>query len=449
MLTKRKKLFPSFIPVSIILLILAAAVNSCVKNSIDLGENFVSNSITQINYVDTSTIEMSTVYIDSFVTSGNGTLFTGFYKDPQFGEVNAESYARFDLPPSFNIPDGATFDSIEVILKPKKGYYGDTTVPYSIAVSQLSSSISFPQNQFVFYNINNWPYNADSWAAKSFYYMPASTDTISIRLPDAVGQDLFYKLYTHAGEVSSNPLFNDYFKGLAFTPSGTGNKLMIGFNDSVTMRLHYKEPAVINQEVYLDFKISPLNYGFSHITIDRSGTPIASLSPYNDQIFSNQTGNVSFSQFITASMVKIRFPYLRSLLNLPNFVKIISAQLVVKPVANSYLYPFPLPPLLQLAMTDQYNQPGAPLLNPTTSTSQAPVPQYGNLFIDDLYGTGTQYIYDVTSYLQALIQIQQNNQNGLLAIPPNPGTIFNRVVIGDGKNLPNQTKLRVYYASVQ
>ncbi|HEY5369356.1 MAG TPA: DUF4270 family protein [Hanamia sp.] len=414
-----------------------------------MGENFVSNNTTQINYVDTSTIEMSTIYVDSFVTSGNGALFTGFYKDPQFGKVNAESYARFDLPSSFNIPVGATFDSIEVILKPTKGFYGDTTVPYSIAVSQLSSSITFPLNQLVFYNINNWPYNPESLATKSLYFKPASTDTISIRLPDAVGQDLFNKLYTHAGEVSSNPLFNDYFKGLAFTASGSGNKLMIGFDDSVTMRLHYKEPGVINQDVYLEFQISPLNYGFSHITIDRTGTAIASLSHNNNQIFSDQSGNASFSQFITGSMVKIRFPYLRTLMNLPNFVKIISAQLIVKPVDNSYSYPFALPPYLQLSTTDQYNQAGAPLLNPTSASNQQQSTQYGNLVIDNLYGTETQYTYDVTSYLQAQIQIEQNNKNGLLVIPPTPGTIFNRVVIGDGKNLLGQTQLKVYYASVQ
>ena len=445
---KSKKSFPSFITVSIILLILAAAVNSCEKNSITLGENFVSNNTTQINYVDTSTIEMSTIYIDSFVTSGSGVLFAGFYHDPQFGKISAESYATLNLPSASSIPEGATFDSIEIILKPDKGYYGDTSGLYTISVHQLSQPISFPSGQFSFYNINTWPYNPESWATKSLYYKPASTDTISIRLPDAIGQDLFYKLYTHAPEVSSNPLFNDYFKGLAFKASGSGNNLMVGFNDSVTMRLHYKEPAVINQEVYLDFKISSLNYGFSHITIDRTGTAVASLSHQNSQIFSAQSGNASFSQFITASMVKIRFPYLRSLMNLPNFVKIISAQLIVKPVAKSYSYPYQLPPYLELLTTDQYNQPGTPLLNSSSSSSQSS-PQYGNLVIDDLYGTGTQYIYDVTSYLQAQIQIEQNNKNGLLIIPPGAGTIFNRVVIGDGKNMTSQTQLKVYYASVQ
>jgi hypothetical protein len=447
---KSNKSFPSFIFVSIILLILAATMNSCEKASLVLGENFVSNNTTQIHYVDTSTIEMSTIYVDSFVTSRNGALFTGHYSDPAFGKINAESYARLDLPSAFDIPEGASFDSIEVILKTNQGYYGDTTVPYTISISQLSNAITFPSaGQAFFYNIDSWPYNPASWATKSLYFRPASTDSISLRLPDAIGRDLFDKLYNHSEEVSSNDVFNQYFKGLALTASGPGNNLMVGFSESVIMRLYYKEPGVVTKDVFLDFNISPLKFGFSHITADRTGTPIASLGPNNNRISSAQTGNAAFSQFITGSMVKIRFPYLRSLKNLPNFVKIISAQLIIKPVAKTYSFSYGLPPYLQLSTTDQYNQTGPPILDPNSSSSQSAVPQYGNLVIDYLYGTGTQYIYDVSSYLQAQIEIEKNNENGLLVLPPNPANIFNRIVIGDAKNTNGQTQLKVYYASVQ
>ena len=97
--------------------------------------------------------------------------------------------------------------------------------------------------------------------------------------------------------------------------------------------------------------------------------------------------------------------------------------------------------------TDQYNQPGAPLYNAAAAGAQAQ-PQTGNLVIDDLYGVGTQYTYDVTAYLLAQLAIEQNNQNGLLLLPPNPASIFNRVVVGNSINT-SQTQLNVYYASVQ
>jgi hypothetical protein len=123
--------------------------------------------------------------------------------------------------------------------------------------------------------------------------------------------------------------------------------------------------------------------------------------------------------------------------------------LIIKPVAKTYSSFYQLPPYLQLSATDQYNLPGAPLLDPFSSSSQQQIPQYGNLVIDNLYGTGTQYVYDVTSYLQAQIAIEKNNKNGLLLLPPNPVSIFNRVVVGDSKNTTSQTQLKVYYASVQ
>jgi hypothetical protein len=118
-------------------------------------------------------------------------------------------------------------------------------------------------------------------------------------------------------------------------------------------------------------------------------------------------------------------------------------------VTKTYSFPYGLPPYLQLSTTDQYNQTGPPILDPNSSSSQSAVPQYGNLVIDYLYGTGTQYIYDVSSYLQAQIEIEKNNENGLLVLPPNPANIFNRIVIGDAKNTNGQTQLKVYYASVQ
>lgn len=448
---KRKKIFPSFITASLLLLIFATGISSCEKEYITLGQNFVDNNTTQLILVDTSTVQLSTVYIDSFVTSGNGVIFAGHNNDPSFGKINAESYVRLGIPSAVTIPDGSVFDSIEVILKPNKNkiYYGDTTAPYSISIHQLSTPITLPLEQTAFFNVDSWNYNPIPLATKQIYFQPASTDTISIRLPDAIGKDLFDKLNTHAAELSSNDLFYDYFKGLAITEASQANNLIIGFNDSVIMRLHYLQPGVISQDVAINFNITDHNYNFSHVTADRSGTPIASLNSTNNQIFSEQSGNLAFSQFITGAMTKIRFPYLRSLMNLPNFVKIISAQLVVKPLARSYSPIFPLPPLLELFTTDQYNRPGAPLIYPTSSSASQTQVQSGNLIIDDTYGVGTQYTYDVTSYLQSQIAIEQNNQNGLLLLPPNPSSVFNRVVVGNSINTTSQTQLKVYYASVQ
>lgn len=447
MIMHKRISYTSFIPAFLFLLILSVGMASCEKETISFNSNFVDNGTTNLILVDSSTVELSTIYVDSFATSGSGYLFAGNYNDPAFGKVKSESYLQVGLPFStVTFPNGSVFDSIELILKPNKIYYGDTTIPYNISVHQLSSPLAFVQNQFAFYNIDSWNYSPTPLGSKQIIISPNVTDTVSIRLSQAMGQDLFDKLNTNALEIQSSTQFLNYFRGLALTGEG-GNNLVMGFKDSVIMRLHYLKPGVISQDATIDFNITNPNHSFNHITTDRTGTPLAPLSHTNNQLFSSQTVNAAYSQYITGAMTKIRFPNIHNLLNIPGFVKIISAQLVVKPVTGTYTGIFQLPGQLVLSTTDQYNLPGAFLIGLNLATGRSGT-LTGNLVLDNLYGTKTAYTYDVTSYLQQQIAITLNNKNGLLLIPSNPTITFNRVIVGDSKNnAQSQTQLKVYYVS--
>ncbi|HET7115113.1 MAG TPA: DUF4270 family protein, partial [Hanamia sp.] len=443
MIMHKGRSFACFIPAILLLFTISLGMTSCQKETINFNNPFVDNGTTNIVMVDSSTVEMSTVYLDSFPTSGSGTLFAGNFTDPEFGKISAESYLQLGLPAAVTFPNGSVFDSIEVILKLNKNYYGDTTIPYSVSVHQLTQVLPFPEGQTASYNIDSRAYNPTPLGSKQMIVSPNITDTISIRLPQAFGQDLFDKLNSNAIEIQNIEQFLNYFKGIAITGSASNN-LILGFSDSAILRLHYLKPGVITQDATVDFKITNPSYSFNHVTVNRAGTPLAALGPGNPQIFSSQTGNVAYSQYITGAMLKIRFPYLLNLLNLPGFIKIINAQLVVKPVAKSYTSFYQLPPQLGLSATDQYNSPG-PFLSIRNPYTGASAIQDGSLVIDNIYGTGTEYTYDITSYLQAQMAITQNNKNGLLLIPPSPSLTFNRVIAGDSKNSTNKTQLKVYY----
>jgi hypothetical protein len=447
MIMHKRENYACFLPVILLLFTISAGMASCEKETIDFNSPFVDNNSTNIILVDSSTLELSTIYVDSFPTSGSGTLFAGNYTDPKFGNISAESYLQIGLPPAVTFPLGSVFDSAEIILKLNKTYYGDTSVPYTVSVHQLTESLQFSDKQSASYNIDSRVYNPTPLGTKQMIVRPNNTDTISIKLPQAFGQDLFDKLNTNAIEIQNIEQFLNYFKGIAIT-GNSANNLIIGFSDSAILRLHYLRPGLISQDATVDFNIINPAYSFNHITASRAGTPLAAIGPGNKQLFSDQTGNAAYSQFISGVMTKIRFPYILNLLNLPGFVKIISAQLVVKPVSNTYTSFYSLPPQLILSTTDQYNAPGPPLTvyNPGTGSS---FPQDGNLVIDYIYGTGTAYTYDVTSYLQAQIAITQNNKNGLLLIPPSPTVSLDRVIVGDSKNTMNKTQLKVYYVSAQ
>jgi hypothetical protein len=428
--------------------LLSISITSCEKATINIGSNFVTNSPTTLVFTDSLTTHISTVNVDSFVTSAPATLLIGNYIDPLFGAISCRSFMQIGLPESgpTSIPSGSVYDSTEVVLKFKKAYYGDTTKPYIITVNQLASPVALPPNQTFFFNKDTLSYNPTPAVLGSTLLpgiRPAILDTIAITLNgDSTGKDIYNKYVTGAVEIQTNPQFLNYFKGLAISGNNS-NSLVGSFNDTVEIRLHYHTPGVANTYTYLSFKmINGLNE-FNNITINRTGTAIAGLNATNRELPSSATGNAGYDQYITGSMVKISFPYLRNLLLLTNFVKIVKAVLLVKPVKNSFNQIYQLPPQLTLLQTDINNGLGNPLAGAQT----------GNLFIDGLSGFGTAYTYDLTSYLQTLIQIPDNNNTsgyGLLLLPPNETDVLNRVVVGDIMQTQNYTtEVQIYYAAVQ
>jgi hypothetical protein len=125
-----------------------------------------------------------------------------------------------------------------------------------------------------------------------------------------------------------------------------------------------------------------------------------------------------------------------------DYLAVMKAQLVIKPIAGTYSPLYALPPAVNVALTNEANSIGTPL--PYGS---------GNLIIDYLYGTNTSYSYDITTYIQnALTQgAASNAKNGLILTTPGAvyNTTFNRTVIGNSYNaqLSNQISLIIYYAS--
>jgi hypothetical protein len=435
-------------PLTIILgYLLSISISSCEKATIVLGTDFIAPTPTSIVYVDSLTTQISTVYVDSFITSAPAALLIGNYVDPLFGAASSRSFMQIGLPlVSTNIPSGSIYDSAEVILKfNNKYYYGDTSKPYTITVNQLATQITLPSAQSFFYNKDTFSYNPSTPVLGSTTLAsirPAIIDTIAVTLRgDSTGRDLFNKFATGAPEIIDNPRFLAYFKGLAI--SGNSSNSMVGaFYDSVELRLHYHVPGGSNYTYLSLHMVNPLN-SFNNISINRTGTAIAALGPTNKVLPSSATNNTGYDQYITGSMVKISFPYLRNLLTLPNFVKIMKASLIVKPIRNSFSNVYVLPPALTLAQTDINNGIG----------SDIPGAQTGNLFIDGLNGYGTAYTYDLTAYLLNQIQIADYNNSfgyGLLLLPPNQTAIFNRVAIGNGNQIQNYTtQVQIYYAAVQ
>ncbi len=434
-----------FRPVFGLFLLTVVVAAGCQKTTIQYGQDYVDNGLTNIILVDSIQPVVTTVFRDSVVTSQSGTVLAGNYIDPYFGKISASGYFQIRQPDALtDLLANAQYDSLVLRMNTNGTFYGDTTLPITLAVNQLAQELKLAEGQTYFFNTSAWPV-AGNLGTRSFVLKPQSGDSANIRLSDALGQDLYNKILNKSAIVKDKAQFTDYFKGIQIAASSQGN--IIGLKDSIVMRLYYHQTDIARENLYFDFKFTDNTLQFNNVTADRSGTPLTAISFTNTELLSTAANNQGYLQPLTGLYLKISFPNIRKLLERTDYVKIIKAQLIVKPIINSYSPYLALPPTLNAFQTDGSNDPGLSLSNVSGGNSTI---QTGNLVVDYLYGTGTQYSYDVTSYLQNEITNSAVNKDGLLLLPPADKrfTQLNRLVIGDGQNAKNKLQLNLYYISV-
>jgi Domain of unknown function (DUF4270) len=434
------KIFPVTL-ISFLILI----TTGCQKTAIQYGQQYLDNGITNIILVDSISPTVSTIYKDSVISSGSGTVVVGSYSDLYLGKTSSNSYLQLSPPAPTDLLNNAQYDSLVVLMKCNGSYYGDTTLPITLSVTQLAQEIKLAEGQGGFSNYATFPLNPTPLGTRTFVLRPLTGDSANVRLNDTKGLELYNLIKTKSDILKDNAVFTDYFKGLNI--SATGGNNVYSFKDSVVMRLYYHQTDLALQNKYFDFVFYNKGLQYNNITADRTGTPLTALNSQNNELSSAASGNMGYLQAATGLYLKIGFPTIRKLLERTDFIKIIKATLIVKPLANSFNGFYPLPPTLYATQTDGANEPGSPI---SSVSNGAAATETGNLFIDGVYGVNTNYSYDVTSYLQQEIQIAAINKDGLILIPATDArfSALNRLVIGDTKNAKNKLQLNVYYISV-
>jgi hypothetical protein len=427
---------------------------ACKKVDIRYGDQFLDNGYTAIVKVDSFPAELTTVYVDSFVSSGKGVAMVGAYADPVFGKMNAQTYWQV-VPPTY--VDGAadsfravTYDSIAVVFKPDHSYYGDTSQPITLRVHRVAESIAPYDNttQGIF-NTRTFSVYPTALGSRTLRIRPNSGDSLTIRLDDALGKELIKKYQNpNDNDIKSNDGFLQYFYGLRMS-ADPASKMIFGSKDSITLRVYYRKPGLYLENRTINFTLINKQNQCNNITVDRSGTPLQNLASAG-KIASTQTGNTGYTLYAAGAMAKIRFPNIRDILKTPNYAKILKASLILRPIRGTYgTGSYTLPPEIRLSQTTQLNQIGTDITF-ITSNGTAQV-QTGDLVVDELYGESTNYAYDVTAYIKALLNDGTINQNGLLVLPPSPAleTKFGRLVMGNKNNNAGKMELLIVYAAIQ
>ncbi len=401
-----------------------------------MGNEYLKSNV-RVVLVDTCTVNLSTEKIEPIVTSGLGAAWIGNFKDNYFGNITSTSYFAFTRP-KYNLPVSPIYDSISLLIKYNSSYYGDTTQLQKISVYRLNKNIELINNTYLYDTCSMPIADTSLILTQVFYPRPRSGKLINIKLPDALGENLFYQFKNNTSIGISDYDFSNYFKGLAFVPDAN-DKSICGFlvkDTSVCIRI-YCHSALLNSNYQkVNYSISILadpSLQFNHITQDKTGTLFTNISPNKDPgISSALTGNMAFIQRITGLKVEITFPYLNDLTLLGKIVSVNNALLHIKPIRGSYVINTPLPDSLSFQI-------------------------FGNLYPVN-YGTGTMKLYKDnvnndglnTEYQVSLTSLMidqvgglfENKKHIMLSLP-NADDPLRRVAIGDRNNLNNQIKLEL------
>ena len=430
----RKALIASL---SLAMLYLPACYKKDIQFATGLGETYIN-----LSSVDTVAVGMSTVLLDSFATNNPSSLLIGSYKDAYLGLITAKPFFQLSLPSDLTIEDNAVYDSLTFILKPNGSYYGDTTKSFTLGVYELDQNISYTYGTQLFNN-STVAAKPVPLGTKTVRISPAK-DSISVRLSDAKGAELFDKLKTASADVSSTGFLN-YFKGIMLSVNRSDTSMVYGANvvtDSVKMRLHYHTSVPYPESRFKDFSISRNDLAFNQLIADRSGTLIQSSGAGIKEFASTVTGDRSYLQSGAGVLLKLTFPTLRNILQLSSTVKLVDARLVVRVAENSFdAYNYKLPASLYLAGTDASNSIGSAVAGVAASVPQT----------DYVYNTNATYSFSVTSAINTLLTTAGTTANGFFLLENSPGNlaVMNRLVANDAHHGSLSSQLILYVVTVK
>lgn len=436
-------------------------LSSC---SNDPGALGLSNSTFTSDYgvvvLDTMTVAVSTVLLDSIPTSGTGSLLVGGYSDNKLGRLQAEGYVQIGMGSAWEPPANAIFDSLVLIANYSGYWYGDTTQAQTLEVRRVTQAFkaySLPQfwineGQYSVLYTENSKFNSSAMSfdvsalgTRSLRIRPNSSDSLTIRLSDFLGQQILQLAKDQAGTVTESDRFLEFFKGIAINNVTVSPSCVVGFNtENLKIRLYYRQYSdeALTRK-YHDFPFNAGLFNYSKIDADRSGTVLENLKGQNDQLFAAASGNESFVQSGTGLVTKITFPYITKLLTTSEVLLVNQAQLIIEPVKDSYSDSYPLPANLTLYHTNKTNLP----ISRVTANYNSSEYQSAYISFDEEFDTSTGYNFMLTEYVTQLLATEGNTEAGLLIMPPADeiNSTVNKITFGAGTGSSYRVRLKVWY----
>ncbi len=433
---------------------------SCQKDdNLGIGEDFLQDDSYAV-LIDTVSLRTSTILMDSIKTSGGGVLMVGKMYDEEFGQINVRSYFQIGPPEYIELGDlheTATYDSIVLELIQNGYYYGDTLSNQTIEVYALNEEITAHDDGNL-YNSTAFAIQSECMGRRSYRPSPTSEKTVSVRLSDEFGQEIFQLIQEKDDILTDQEDFLDRFKGLMLTAGDNAGSCVVGFiagegdvtvnefeeiieEPRLLMRLFYHDNTTESEEESIEFGLVNKELQYNQIMIDRSGTIVDTILAGDQRLNSRQTDDLTYIQGGMGIMSCVEFPHFDNLLLLGNNAMLVYAKLQIKPLKGSYDNPYRLPGNLIVWICNKKNEFIEPLYDYTGDTVRS------TLHVDQEFDENTFYEIPITPFLQyELNNDLYTDYSLILTLPPNQMFYsLERLAIG-GDDHPGQTmKLEMYY----
>jgi len=391
-----------------------------------VGEDFIELD-SKVLQIDTLTLKTSTIQLDSVITSGATRLLIGSLKDAVFGDLTSRSFLRL-APKDFYIDEKAIYDSIALILRYDRYYYGDTLQVQTYRVHEITDDFEpKDKDQTQFYNTSTLNFSDEVLGELLFKAYPFKKDSINITLKHSFGKNLFNNLQNKSIENIDD--LDKIFKGITIVPDNNDNTVL-GFAGSV-LRLYYTLDDGLNSDNdrYKDFDILEL---FNNITSDKMPTLLNPITDGEYILPSNQTNNKMYIQAGTSLHMRIEIPYVRDLTDLTseNGGTVINATLKMYPDPNSHSENISAIESLNVFVVDNKNR----LIKQLESAS---LKSYNSELNYDYY-----YSVDITSFIDETQTSTYLTKYALLFQLPNNSQSVDKLLIYDGAS-GKETKMKV------
>lgn len=291
-----------------------AILCACQDENSQLGKSLVESSFYNV-YVDTCSVDISTILLDSIETRGDSICQLGHYRSSSWGDVSATYYAEYstsDFTP--NTDHTYTLDSLVLQMIPSGHFWGDTLTQQRISIYRLKNPIVLDNDEDL-YNSTVLPTEDAPLFSFTFTPRPGRKKEVSVRLPDSWGQQLLNDLVAQDDYFDTQDKFKKKFPRLVFVPENDG-QCITGFmvNDSaMSINLHYQEVSNQRTGQVLTFSVNT-DYAYTGIRHDPTGTHLASLkSGIENLVHSGDMGCLAYMQGLTGYYNQLEFPYLNSL----------------------------------------------------------------------------------------------------------------------------------------